>query len=246
MFASSNVVNSILRKVLLELLRTTDYGADVLASQYSHRLNSWRSSAILRGLSGESRQIRRDLLQQNLVIDGLMPADDALHVATFLVWLLAESSEMHMTPSSEIAGIALCLSRLGMDTLAVEGLGVTCLPTSCQFICTRGSVTKLEYRGPSMDLELLRRVPCTTISLPCPEESLRNFPIDAETANWCRTAWREGSQSAGYITCRPLIPAKGLIHHDHLKYVFYDSSHRLCRVRTEIYYLASGHAFVIN
>ena len=245
-FASSNVVNKILRKVLLELLRTTDYGADVLASQYSHRLNSWRSSAILRGLSGESRQIRRDLLQKNLVVDGLMPADDALHVATFLVWLLAESSEMYMTPSSDIAGIALCLSRLGMDTLAVEGFGVTCLPTSCQLIYTRDSVTTLEYRGPSMDLELLRRVPCTTVSLQCPEESLTNFPIDAETANRCRAAWREGSQSAGYITCRPLIPAKGLIHHDDLKYVFYDSGNRPGRVRTEIHQLASGHAFVVN
>jgi hypothetical protein len=142
-FASSDVVKSILRRVLLELLRTTDYGADILASQFSHRLNAWTSSATLRGLSVEARQIRRGLLQQNLVVDGLMPKDDAILVVTFLGWLLTENSETYITPSSDVAGIAYCLSQLGVDILSVEGLERPCLPTACRLIYNQEAITTL-------------------------------------------------------------------------------------------------------
>ncbi|KAF4636843.1 hypothetical protein G7Y89_g1256 [Cudoniella acicularis] len=245
-FAASDVVKSIIKRVLLELLRTTDYGADILASQFSHRLNSWVSSAILRGLSVEARRIRRGLLQQNLIVDGLMPKDDSELVVTFLVWLLADNSETYTTPSSDIAGIALCLSQLGIDILSVEGFGVPCLPTACRLMYNQEAVVSLDYRRSRVALELLRRVPCTTINLQCPEESLTTFPVDADTANRCRAAWLEGSQAAEYIVCRPVVPPANVTHHDDFKYIFYDSGHRPGRTRTEIYQLASCHAFVAN
>jgi hypothetical protein len=95
-------------------------------------------------------------------------------------------------------------------------------------------------------LQLLRRAPCTTINLQCPEESLTTFPVDADTANRCRAAWLEGSRAAEYIVCRPIIPPAELIHHDDFKYIFYDTGHRPDRTRTEIHQLASCHAFVAN
>ncbi|KAF2194836.1 hypothetical protein K469DRAFT_706319 [Zopfia rhizophila CBS 207.26] len=247
-FAPVELVKSILGNVLLELLRTTDYGADVLKSRYPHRLNSWRSSATLRGLSGRAREIRHDLVKKKLVIGGLMPKGDSEHMVDFVVWLLAESSESYVTPSSDVAGVALCLSQLGIDILSVEGFGQPDLPTSCRLIYNQYAITQAPDDSLRSSRELLSRVPRTTVSLQNPEESLSNFPVDAETGNRCRAAWSIGVRAAQSVACRPLthLPNTELFYDDDFKYVFYDSGKRPRRTRTEIHTLAWSHAFFAN
>ena len=72
-FAPRETVRLVLKSVLLELLQTTQWGEDVLASHFPNRANSWQSAADVRGLSGKAREIRQDLLSRNLILDGLMP-----------------------------------------------------------------------------------------------------------------------------------------------------------------------------
>jgi len=47
-FTTWHVVRMLLKDVLKELLRTSDFGEDLLASQYPQRLNAWRSAACVR------------------------------------------------------------------------------------------------------------------------------------------------------------------------------------------------------
>lgn len=78
--ATSPVVRTILHRLLKELLRTTEYGEEVLVSQISSRLNS--------RLSSTSREMRGRLLGQRHILDGFMPIGEVTDVVNFLVWLL--------------------------------------------------------------------------------------------------------------------------------------------------------------
>jgi hypothetical protein len=244
-FALPDLVQLTTRKVLLELLRTTEFGEDILASQYSHRIKAWRSSAILRGLITETKRIRKGLLLRNAVVEGLMPRGEVPHMVRFLVWLLAENSDTYITPSSDVAGVATCLFQLGIDILSVEGLGESPLPTPCRLKYCPNAAVLMPGRELVPDAEILARVPCTTVSLESPEESLTKFPMDAETANRCRDAWIEGQKAAKFVACRPLVPDTQFSHDD-FKYIFYDIGSKPTRTRQEVHRLASAHAFVVN
>ncbi|KAK7424053.1 hypothetical protein QQX98_000663 [Neonectria punicea] len=246
-FAYPDLVKSIIRTVLSELLRTAEYGDDIVASQYAQRINSWRSSAIVRGLSTETRRIRRHLLQQKAIVDGLMPRGDARHMVSFLCWLIADKSESYVTSSSDVAGVAWCLSQIGIDVLSVSGLGEPPGP---------GPI-RLEYNPEKAKLlpghtlpapAVLSRPSHTTVNLHCPEECFSQFPVDAETANRCRMAWKEGQKASAFVACWPVIPAHRSGHPDKgdLQYIFHNTGSVNDRVYTEIYRLASGLGFVIN
>lgn len=244
-FCLPKVVKVVVRSTLLEILGPAEYGEDVVASQYVQRINAWRSSATVRGISAEARRIRRSLISSDAIVSGLMPSGDMPHMVKFLVWLITDRSEQHITPSTDVAGVGLCLSQLSIDVLGVQGLGFDDLsaPIQLQYLPDAPWLTSSPQKSPLA--RVLERRTCTTVNLDCPHESLSNFPVDSETANRSRAAWIEGQKAAEYVACRPLVPSKGEVGKD-LEYVLYDTGSETGRVATETHDLVSSLGFAVN
>ncbi|KAH8725179.1 hypothetical protein GQ44DRAFT_727331 [Phaeosphaeriaceae sp. PMI808] len=248
-FMSTELVRFTLRHVLLTLFRTTEYGEDCLASRYSDRLNSWRSSSVLRGLAAKAHSIRRDLLKRGLIVEGLVPQGKCVHLGQFLIWLLTDALEQYITPSSDIAAMAVCLAGLAIDILNVEGFGDDfSVPTSCRVGYSTQAVMQTDGNKLDIDAHILNRISCAAVSLIRPEEALTNFPIESDTANRCRTSLKEGSRAAEAIKCRVVAPDRGTSakRPTDLQYAFWDTGTPLARVQDEVRTLVSAHAFVIN
>ena len=247
-FAPSEVVKSVLKKVLLDLLQASEFGEDVLASQYTDRVNAWRSAADVRGLSSEARSRRQQLLREGVVLDGLMPVGDSPLMVHFLVWLLASNEPNYITPSSDVAGVGVCLSNLGIDVLSVGGLGSEPADTPCRLdFCPNAAFQSSTSDNAAKVSNILSRVPSTTISLRNPEESCTKFPTDGRTSNRCRDAWIAGQKAAEYVACLPMVPDSSRdSSSDDLQFVFYNKGLDPVRTRTGIGSLAEAHAFVMN
>ena len=246
-FAPNEVVKSVLRKTLLELLRTSEFGEDVLASQYTNRVNSWRSAADIRGLSSKARRVRQDLLDRGSILDGFMPMGDWQMMVHFLVWLLAGNTATYITPSSDVAGVGACLANLGIDILSVHGLGDDPPSTPCVLEYSPSAILQSSISDNAAQVsDVLTRIPSTTVSLRNPEESLTKFPVDARTSNRCRQAWTAGGRAAEYVTSSPFVPRQYTDSYDDFKYVYYSKGTEPIRTRTEVSALAEAHAFVVN
>ena len=247
-FAPSEVVKSVLKKVLLDLLQASEFGEDVLASQYTDRVNAWRSTADVRGLSSEARSRRQQLLRKGVILDGLMPVGDSPLMVHFLVWLLASNEPNYITPSSDVAGVGVCLSYLGIDVLSVSGLGSEPAETPCRLdFCPNAAFQPSTWYNAAKVSDVLSRVPSTTVSLQQPEESCTKFPTDCRTSNRCRDAWIAGQKAAKYVACLPVVPED---HRDYsfddLQFVFYNRGLDPVRTRKGVGSLAEAHAFVMN
>ena len=92
-FMSYTVLRDVIKRLLKELLRTTEYGEDVLTSQLGDRVNAWRSAAYVRSLSLTVQTMRQDMVASHKVLNGYMPAGDAGEMAEFLFWRSAEAME---------------------------------------------------------------------------------------------------------------------------------------------------------
>ena len=247
-FAPSEVVRAVLRNVLLDLFQTSEFGEDVLASQFTDRTNAWRSAADVRGLSSEARSIRQNLLREGVILDGLMPAGESPLMVKFLVWLLASNEPNYITPSSDVAGVGVCLANLGIDVLSVGGLGSEPTDTPCRLdFCPNAILQSIGSGNPTKVSDTLSRVPSTTISLRSPEESCTKFPVDVRTCNRCRDAWMAGQKAAEYVACLPRrSDFRRDLSSEDVKFVFYDKGLDPIRTRTGIGSLAEAHAFVVN
>ncbi|KAK7413684.1 hypothetical protein QQX98_007466 [Neonectria punicea] len=241
------VVKAVVRSTLLEVLGPAEYREDVVASQYIQRINAWRSSATVRGISAEARRIRRSLINTDAIVPGLMPNGDIPHMVKFLVRLITDRSEQHITPSSDVAGVGWCLSQLGVDVLGVRGLGfeLPSAPIQLEYLPDATWLTSSPRQSPLA--RVLERRGCTTVNLDFPHESLSKFPVDAETANRSRAAWIEGQKAAKHVACRPLVPGRELREENNdFEYVIYDAGSETGRVATEIHDLVSSLGFAVN
>jgi hypothetical protein len=168
-------------------------------------------------------------------------------MAHFLTWLLAQSGEDYTTQSSDVAGIAFCLSELGLDILSVKRFGERPKPpVSCRLHYNVEATMNAHGKEPGVDSTILGRVPLTTVSLICPEEALTNFPIPVDVANRCRTVWQEGARAAESIKCRHVVPHYDRFHSDDFQYAFWNIGNAPSRVRDEIHNITSAHAFAVN
>ncbi|MCJ1333383.1 hypothetical protein MMC10_010079 [Thelotrema lepadinum] len=246
-FASREVARLILKSVLLELLQTTEWGEDILASHFGNRVNCWQSAADVRGLSGRARQIRQSLLNRDLVLDGLMPIGDSKAMVQFLVWLLASNTTTYITPSSDIAGVGVCLSQLGIDILGIIGMGEETLATSCQLEYYPQAALPMSSPGADACIpSFTSRGTNTTVNLQSPEESFSKFPIDAHTSTRCRQAWCSGSKAAEAVGWTLVYQSQSGDIDDDIKYVFYDKGSENIRTRTKIGALVEAQAFIVN
>ncbi|KAL8743188.1 MAG: hypothetical protein Q9190_004437, partial [Brigantiaea leucoxantha] len=246
-FLPRHVAQQVLKNGLFGLLKTTDSRKDVLASQYNNRVNSWRSAAEVRGLSGKARQVRYSLLQSGVVLEGLMPAGESPLLVDFLLWLMAGETTMYTTSSSDIAGIGVCLSRLGIDILSVSGLEEFPDDSPCRLQYSPHCVYQNNGRNFQVS-NIFSRIPCTTVSLKHLEESLTKFPLETHTSNRCRDAWIAGQKAAAFVGCVPYVEEARYRKHqpDDLTYVFYNKGSESVRTRARISMLAESLGFVVN
>ena len=254
-FMNYTVLKDVMKRLLKELLRTTEYGEDVLASQLNDRVNAWRSTAYLRGLSITVQNLRQELIIDKRVLDGYMPAGEADVMADFLFWLLSGSTQILTTPSSDVAGVAVVLSKTGFDILSVEGWGVSGRETSCKLVykpvlvSTKESHTKgsnLRDMGTWFkDTASFWREQSTTVSLTQPEESMSAFPISKTASNEVRRAWLEGATVAA-SACWQVNTAAASADSEDVVYEAIDKGTPIGRVKDEIYALAKCHGFCVN
>jgi hypothetical protein len=199
-FCTLTEVRIILNGLLKTLLRATENGEDILKAQLMTRLNAWRSTACIRGLSTEAKRVHESLANEGLILWGLVPAAESRDLEGFLVWLLGSEDPEFFTSSSDIAGIALCLSRLGLDLISVEGMGLLIRKSACVVIYSIEGFLHETHDVDSDDENgvFLERTASTTVPLAHPEESVSIFPLNTDTQNRCRSAWRAGQRAAAF------------------------------------------------
>ncbi|KAJ3460327.1 hypothetical protein MRS44_011194 [Fusarium solani] len=198
-FAKQGLVRDILYNMLKSLLKLHENGEDILRSQYSSRLNAWRSTAVLRDLSQAAYENRQELIRNDSVMSGWLPETESRHVEEFLTWLLGSQEPSFKTSSSDVAGMAICLPQLGIDIIDVQS--TESLETS-QRPCTVIYSAQPFYHSistPEGVRAIVVRDASVTIPLEHPEEAVSVFPIRHGALNQCRIAWKEGRKAANTI-----------------------------------------------
>ncbi|MCJ1388340.1 hypothetical protein MMC18_001186 [Xylographa bjoerkii] len=249
-FAAERTAKLIVRLLLKQLLRTTERGDDLLASQFSNRLGAWRSNATARGLTVECQSIRTDLVTRQIIQPGLMPHGESEAMAKSLYWLLAESTDHFVTNSSDVVGVMICLEHLGFDILSVVGPGLDPDPPerACRVTYAPFAISGTENaRFNTRIAMLLLRLPSTIVSLMNPQESLTTFPIDGLTANRCRLAWKEGAKSVQCLEIQVDIPDSARIKYAHdFRYKFVDRGTKVERTDEGVFKVVFAHALITN
>ncbi|KAM5373309.1 hypothetical protein ACJZ2D_007138 [Fusarium nematophilum] len=200
---AQNMIHSVLRS----LLKLTPDREEILRSQVRPRFNAWRSTACLRGLNNRAQGCRGRLVQHGSIQSGLVPTSESRHVEQFLVWLLGANDACFQTTSSDVAGIAVCLSDLGFDMMHVQGI---------RFLEPRESICTVMYseepflHDPTStvhrDMQAISRSRSITVPIDHPWESISVFPVSTKVQNACRSAWKAGQKAAKVVKIGILGP----------------------------------------
>ena len=246
-FMEERTAKILLKQLLLQLVRTTERGEDLLASQLTVRINAWRSNAKVRGLSIECERVRAELMQQHLILDGFVPVRDKDNVVMALHWLLAGNTEQFTTQSSDVAGLVTCLEHLGLDIVGVEWPDQVPPERACRLIYKPNSLVTGINAKLGFGAERLVRPPSTTVPLLHQEESVTAFPITANCANRCRLAWKNGAKAAQYLRIQVIIPSKAHVRNAHdLHYDFVNLGTEGERTETELFALCLAYGLALN
>ena len=243
-FTSMFVVKRVLKSVLTELLRTTETGEDLLSSQYGSRLNSWRSTACLRGLAASAQALRQGLIDQGSIMSGYLPAEESFQVVEFLTWLLGKETAEFTTPSSDVAGLAFCLTQLGVDILQVEGKGFKTTEKPCCLIYSVENVLSAKEHSHIGNGRGFMRDQIITVPISHPEECLSVFPTSIAVHNRCRTAWNLGERAAQFVSLDVVVEKRKSTQD--ISYKFIDRGTECGRTSCEIHELAVYHAPIVN
>ncbi|KAH8728536.1 hypothetical protein GQ44DRAFT_824316 [Phaeosphaeriaceae sp. PMI808] len=252
-FAATSLVRTISRNLLIKLLRTTERGEDLVASEVSNRINAWRSAACIRGIHQKMREIRLALEKAGKILAGTIPPQDVREVVEFLDWLLAGQTKSFHTSSSDLAGIAYCLSQVGFDVLSVEGFVDDPSETGCRLIYDNSGDSKHQGYIAAIQEDLFvnsSRGLCTSVSLARPEEAMSVFPISQAVATRCRYAWKQGRSAANTVQLhltrkRPDFAAQ-MPEMPELRYAAVDLGEVCDRIDDEVWKLADAFGFATN
>ena len=90
---------------------------------------------------------------------------------------------------------------MGFDTLSLGGLGLTPFESSCRLVYTEDpfKLDRLRVLLKGKKIARRHRWNGTMVSLLQPEEAFTVFPIDAQTANRCRLAWKSGAAAGKFV-----------------------------------------------
>lgn len=195
------------------------------------------------------QETRLSLVDSGKILTGTIPPQDAKEVADFLYWLLAGQSTCFQTSSSDLAGIAYCLSSIGFDLLSVEGFLGNPSETSCRLIYDNsGDFKRQVHLDTQEDLFVnASRGLCTTVSLARPEEAMSVFPISQDAAQRCRYAWKQGCSAAKRVALlwTNKLPTQ-MSHTNELRYAAVDLGEVCDRVDDSIYKLAGTFGLAVN
>ncbi|KAF4995924.1 hypothetical protein FDECE_12653 [Fusarium decemcellulare] len=256
-FASRNVVQALLHRVLKALLNPTDNGLEILRSQYNARLNAWRSTACLRGFSDVVENYKSQLVRQGHILPGYMPASETPHMEQFILWLLGTNDSCFETVSSDVAGVAACLCVLGIDILQVEGGGFARTTRShCNVLYSKEPFLHDSASRARASAALLNRNVMITVPLEDPSESTSIFPITAEARNMCRLAWKEGIRAAAVVaigvrksfneSARNINLEEPMAQFTDIQYTIVDGGRPMERTSTQQMNLAKRFGLVLN
>lgn len=259
--ADRELVQTLLQQMLCCLLTVTPTGEEILRSQYTSRLNAWRSMACLRGINDTALRCRLRMIKDGSILNGHFPATESQHMEEFLLWLLSTNESCFTTSSSDVAGVAVCLCNLGIDLLNVEGPGFA-EPSGGLFTVVYSKEPFLHSSMASMPrtFALMSRSMSTTIPLQHPWECMSVFPVSIEVHNKCRSAWKEGQKAAKAVVVGIVKPETFVSPEDgpprrqdvrdgvirDLRYSFIDNGKDVDRTSAEVNNLAEEFGLVMN
>ncbi|KAB5559545.1 hypothetical protein GE09DRAFT_961631 [Coniochaeta sp. 2T2.1] len=260
-FANRGLVQNLLLKTLRRLLTVTPAGEEILRSQYTSRLNAWRSMACLRGISHTAAECRLGMIQDGSILNGHFPASESQHMEDFLLWLLTTNDFSFTTSSSDVAGVAVCPCNLGIEILNVEGPGFAESSGGlCTVVYSKEPILHSSTASIPRTFALMSRSMLTAIPLQHPWESMSVFPVSIETHNKCRSAWKEGQKAAKAVVVGIVKPETHVSPEDgppqrqdvrdgvpnDLRYSFVDNGKAVDRTSAELNDLAEDFGLIMN
>ena len=238
-----------MKRLLDTIFSTTSAGELVLSMEIDTRINAWRSAACVRDLHLRARDIRKELLFEGLIQEGYIPDSDFREVVIFLQWLLADTAEEMTTPSSDVAGIAVCLSRMTFDILRVVWPGQLRHLAPCTLIYDNTKTIGSSSGIPNFMMEGLSgwRAAKTVVPVDHPEEAISSFPISSQDGNLFRKAWNSGKYCGELIELILQKPIQADINDGNdLRYNIVDRGHKCGRVDDGIFALVEMQAFSVS
>ncbi|KAK4213910.1 hypothetical protein QBC37DRAFT_343255 [Rhypophila decipiens] len=255
-FADRRLVQTLLHNVLKALLRLHADGEEILRSQYTSRINGWRSTACIRGLTNRAEHCRMSLVQEGSIQSGHIPAMESKHLEDFLVWLLSTNDASFKTGSSDVAGIAFCLADLGMDILHVHGAGFSeeRHEGTCSVVYSEEPFFQNPSSAETGAARSLARSLSITIPINHPWECISVFPIGIQLQNQCRGAWKEGQKAAKAvkigIVCKETASGEktriAARPRQDIQYAIIDGGEPADRTTPEINIIAVNYGLVMN
>ncbi len=118
-FLSSASVRQVMEDILKELLRATEMGEDLIQAEFPNRLEAWRSAGAMRGMTTYVRNHRLNLVKGGHILSSYPSKDEEHDITELLTWLLLGTDHELINPSSDVAGVAFCLSYVAFDLLDV-------------------------------------------------------------------------------------------------------------------------------
>lgn len=103
------------------------------------------------------------------------------------------------TASSDVAGVATCLSKLGIDMIGVEGKGFDFSERPCRVVYSKETLLYDQYQQGLKTNEGFVRQLSTSVSIVHPEECIGIFPTEIAVHNRCRSSWKSGQQAARFV-----------------------------------------------
>ena len=212
-FISTGGVAVVVEQLLVEMVRTTDMGQDLIRAEIDNRIRAWRSAGVMRGISSHARGFRLNLVKEHQILSSLPPISEAPQFCKFLTWLLLGEEPTFNTPSSDVAAVAACLGHVAFDLLKVNGLSsfdgeseafcvVNYDPKNDIFSQQSPITTKAGYTAHGN-----KRIECLIVPLVGSEEAVSIFPIAQESREKCRYAWKRGQAAAADVEIQVKRPS---------------------------------------
>lgn len=252
-FTSQKVSRDILYAVLSELFQLAEHGQDIPRSHYDQRLNAWRSNACLRGLSNSAGEYRSELVSQGKVVPGHFPSQEMPDVKDFLVWFLAKRESRFITTSSDVAGIAACLQRLGLDLIHIQWSAddVPSTDDICTLVYSESPVMQQPSSTKQQHIQL-GRLASTTVPIMNPCEAISSFPLAPIHVNKCRIAWKLGEAAADVVQVRiesldwAILSILSQQPSSEIRYLVINTGREVERSSPEIFLLAEKYGLSMN
>lgn len=116
---SYSSLNKVAYQLLAKLFRESPVGADYLQHEIPRHVQGWHSGACVRGILLKTRKEWHRLAEEKRHWPGDMPPTDNRELCEMLFWLVAGTTSIFTTASSDVFCIGIVLQRIGVEVDAV-------------------------------------------------------------------------------------------------------------------------------